>query len=298
MKKGLWRTIMDVALTDVSVLVKGLDENQIERLEQVLIEADFGPAALDVIEELEVDIRRGKLKTEDAMRAWLVEKVMDAINGSPHESSDPVLPVSGLNVILMLGVNGVGKTTQAAKLAFLLQGQGKTVLFAAADTYRAGASEQLQVWADRLNAPCITGSKGGDPAAVAFDAIESASARQMDAVLIDTAGRLHTHSDLMEELRKIVRVVSRRVEGAPHQAYLVLDGTVGQNAIQQGRLFAEAVPLTGLILSKMDGTAKGGAVIPITRELNIPIRFLGVGENLPDLEPFNARKFADQLVGF
>jgi fused signal recognition particle receptor len=297
-KKGLWRTIMDVALTDVSVLVKGLDENQIERLEQVLIEADFGPAALDVIEELEVDIRRGKLKTEDAMRAWLVEKVMDAINGSPHESSDPVLPVSGLNVILMLGVNGVGKTTQAAKLAFLLQGQGKTVLFAAADTYRAGASEQLQVWADRLNAPCITGSKGGDPAAVAFDAIESASARQMDAVLIDTAGRLHTHSDLMEELRKIVRVVSRRVEGAPHQAYLVLDGTVGQNAIQQGRLFAEAVPLTGLILSKMDGTAKGGAVIPITRELNIPIRFLGVGENLPDLEPFNARKFADQLVGF
>jgi fused signal recognition particle receptor len=180
-------------------------------------------------------------------------------------------------VILVFGVNGVGKTTQTAKLAHRLQRAGRRVLLAAADTYRAGAVEQLGIWADRLGVPCVTGQQGGDPAAVAFDAIEAATARGADVVLVDTAGRLHTQGNLMDELRKVVRVVARKRPGAPHEALLVLDGTVGQNALQQGRAFADAVPLTGVIVTKLDGTAKGGAAVAVRRELGVPIRFIGSG---------------------
>ncbi len=200
-------------------------------------------------------------------------------------------------VIVMLGVNGVGKTTQAAKLAHRLVQDGKSVILAAADTFRAGAAEQLSIWAERLGLPAVTGTRGGDPAAVAFDAVESAMARGTDVVIVDTAGRLHTESDLMTELQKIVRVVGRRCEGAPHESFLVLDGTVGQNAIQQGKLFSSAVPVTGLIVTKLDGTAKGGAVVSLQREIGVPVRYLGVGEALDDLVDFEPRRFAERLLG-
>jgi fused signal recognition particle receptor len=199
-------------------------------------------------------------------------------------------------VILMLGVNGVGKTTQTAQLARLLQHQKKSVLLAAADTYRAGATEQLEVWAERLGVPCVTGTQKGDPAAVVFDAIEAADKRGLDVVLVDTAGRLHTQGNLMNELKKVARVAARKVEGAPHESLLVLDGTVGQNAINQGRAFTQAVPVTGLIVTKLDGTARGGAAVTIRRELGVPIRFVGVGEGLDDLEPFDARRYAERIV--
>ncbi len=295
--RGLWRAIRDVALTDVSVLVKGLSHEQIEQLEQVLIEADFGPAAFDLIEELETAVRRGKLKSEAAMREWIVGKIVDALDGAESIEKNLNTNPDGPTVFVMLGVNGVGKTTQAAKLASKLKSEGASVLLAAADTFRAGANEQLQIWADRLNVPCVTGTPGADPAAVAFDAVEAARARNIDVAIVDTAGRLHTHSDLMTELTKIIRVVGRRCDGAPHESFLVLDGTIGQNIIQQGRTFSDAVPVTGLILTKMDGTAKGGAVVQLHRELRIPIRFIGVGEGLDDLEMFDARHFAERLVG-
>jgi fused signal recognition particle receptor len=183
-----------------------------------------------------------------------------------------------------------------AKLAHRLGKQGHSVLLAAADTFRAGASEQLEVWAKRLKLECIAGTPGGDPGAVVFDALDAAVSRGADVVLVDTAGRLHTQRDLLEELKKIVRVVAKRRPGAPHETLLVVDGTVGQNAVQQGRGFGEAVPLTGVIVTKLDGTAKGGAVVQIRRELGVPIRFIGVGEQLDDLEVFDAARFAGRML--
>ena len=203
---------------------------------------------------------------------------------------------TGPTVILIVGVNGTGKTTTAAKLARRLQREGRRVLLAAADTYRAGAIAQLQVWAERIGVPCVAGAPGGDPAAVAFDAIDAAISRGLDTVIIDTAGRLHTQEGLMEELRKVARVAARRLPGAPHETLLVLDGTVGQNAVQQGRLFTQAVSPTGIVVTKLDGSARGGAVTALRRELGLPIRFIGVGEGVDDLEPFDARRFAAQLL--
>jgi len=296
MRGGLWRRIKEVALTDVTVLVRGLDHDTLEQVERVLVEADFGPAAFDITEDLEQKLRRGTLKSTDAVRKWLEERIAEYLSDTPDAGALNLGDGSGPAVMLMLGVNGVGKTTSIAKLAHRLIGQGKSVLLAAADTYRAGATEQLRVWADRLGVQFVAGSQGGDPAAVAFDAIEAATARGVDVALIDTAGRLHTHADLMEELEKIVRVVSRKRPGAPHESFLVLDATVGQNALQQGKTFAEAVPLSGIVLAKLDSTAKGGAVLLVQRELGVPIRFVGVGETLEALEPFSPRRFAQQLL--
>jgi fused signal recognition particle receptor len=294
---GLWQRIKAVALTDVGVLVRGLDRDVMERVERVLLEADFGPATFPLVERLEEAMRRGQLSTEAALRAWLVDAVAAQVrDAGAAEALRVDVDGAGPAVILLLGVNGVGKTTQAAKLAHRLQRSGRHVLLAAADTYRAGGVAQLAIWAQRLGVPCVTGQAGGDPAAVAFDAIDAAAARGADVVLVDTAGRLHTQGNLMDELRKMVRVVARRRPGAPHEALLVLDGTVGQNALAQGRAFAEAVPLTGVIVSKLDGTARGGAVVAVRRELGVPIRFLGVGEGLDDLEPFDAARFAERLV--
>jgi fused signal recognition particle receptor len=295
-KGGLWQRIKRVALTDVSVLVKGLDRETLESVERILVEADFGVTALDLVEQLEDKLRRGELKSAEAVRVWLkqgiVERLSDGSNGSSLNLGDGEGPA----VILALGVNGVGKTTQIAKLAHRLVGEGRSVLLAAADTYRAGAQEQIGVWASRLGLPCVTGLQGGDPAAVAFDAVAAGTARGVGVVLIDTAGRLHTYGDLMEELSKIVRVVGRKREGAPHESLLVLDGTVGQNALQQGRTFAAAVPVTGLVITKLDGTAKGGAVVALHQELGIPIKFLGVGESLGDLEVFDPDVFTERLL--
>lgn len=292
----LWGTIKRVALTDVGVLVKGLDADTVEAIERVLVEADFGEAAFDVVEALEAEMRRGRLKTEGAVRDWLRARLLTFF---PLDDTARDLNLGdghGPAVMLVLGVNGVGKTTFIARLAHRLQGGGQSVLLAAADTFRAGASEQLREWAERLNAPCVTGAERGDPAAVAYDAIDAAKARGAHVVLIDTAGRLHTQRDLMAELTKVHRVVGRRREGAPHESLLVLDGTVGQNALQQGEAFTAALPVTGLVVTKLDGTARGGSVMRLRRELAIPIKFVGVGEGLDDLERFDPERYVDRLL--
>ncbi len=293
---SLWNRIKRIALTDVGALMRGLNADDLEQMERVLIEADYGvTATVELTQALEDEVRRGKLKTEADLKQSLQARLAALLNGS----GDPgaiARAAGGPTVILLVGVNGTGKTTTAAKLAARLQREGRKVLLAAADTYRAGAISQLQIWADRLGIPCVAGSPGGDPAAVAFDAVDAAGSRGRDTVIVDTAGRLHTQEGLMDELRKVVRVVGRRLPGAPHETLLVLDGTVGQNAVQQGRLFAQAVTPTGIIVTKLDGTARGGAVTALRRELNLPIRFLGVGEGLEDLEPFDARRFAEHLL--
>jgi fused signal recognition particle receptor len=295
-KDGLWARIKRIALTDVGALMRGLNADDLEQIERVLIEADFGVSAtVELTQALEDEVRRGKLKTEGDLRQALETRLAAMLDGS----SSPGVIVradGGPTIILVVGVNGTGKTTTVAKLARRLRQEGRKVLLAAADTYRAGAISQLQIWATRLEVPCVAGAPGGDPAAVAFDAIDAAVSRGSDTVLIDTAGRLHTQEGLMDELRKVVRVVGRRLPGAPHETFLVLDGTVGQNAVQQGRLFVEAVNPTGIIVTKLDGSARGGAVTALRRELNLPIRFLGVGESLDDLEPFDPRRFAEHLL--
>lgn len=294
-KLGLWGRLKRVMLTDVGALVRGLKAADLEEMERILLEADFGvPVTLELVEALEAGVRAGTLKTSDDVRAALAERLV-AMLASPGRPGD-LARADGITVILVVGVNGVGKTTSVAKLARRLQQEGRHVLVAAADTYRAGAISQLQVWAERLGVPCVAGAPGGDPAAVAFDALEAAAARGADTVLIDTAGRLHTQEGLMEELRKVTRVVGRKIPGAPHETLLVLDGTVGQNALQQGRLFGAVTSPTGLIVTKLDGSARGGAVAALRRELGLPIRFLGTGEQLGDLEPFEPRAFADRLL--
>jgi fused signal recognition particle receptor len=295
-RQSLWSRIKRIALTDVGALMRGLNADDLERMERVLIEADFGVAAtVELTQVLEDEVRRGKLKTEADLKGALQERLA-AMLGGVEEPGAIARPASGPAVILIVGVNGTGKTTTAAKLARRLQHEGRAVLLAAADTYRAGAIAQLQVWANRLGIPCVAGAPGGDPASVAFDAIDAAVSRGLDTVIIDTAGRLHTQDGLMDELRKINRVIARRLPGAPHETLLILDGTVGQNAIQQGKLFSQAVSPTGIVVTKLDGSARGGAVAALRRELDLPVRFIGLGESLEDLEPFDPERFAENLL--
>jgi fused signal recognition particle receptor len=297
-KPSLWSRLRRLAFTDVNAIIRGLNADDLEQLEQLLIEADFGvPATVELTGGLEDEVRRGSLKTEADLKRALRSRIAAMLAGPVEPGAIYRADGEGPTVVLMVGVNGTGKTTTAAKLARLLTRERRKVLLAAADTYRAGAIAQLQIWADRLGLPCVSGAPGGDPAAVAYDAIDAARSRGADTVIVDTAGRLHTQEGLMEELRKVVRVVSRRVPGAPHETLLVLDGTVGQNALQQGRLFGEAVSPTGIIVTKLDGSARGGAVVALRRELALPIRFVGLGEALDDLEPFDAERFAANLVG-
>ena len=295
-KLGLWGRIKRVMLTDVGALVRGLKAADLEELERTLLEADFGvPATMELVDAMEQGVRAGRLKTSDDLRNALVARLADMLGGL----ADPgriARADAGLTVVLVMGVNGTGKTTTCAKLARRLQREGRRVLLAAADTYRAGAIAQLEVWAERLGIECVSGAPGGDPAAVAFDAIEAAASRGADTVIIDTAGRLHTQEGLMDELRKVTRVIARKVPGAPHETLLVLDGTVGQNALQQGRLFVQAALPTGVVVTKLDGSARGGAVAAVRRELNVPIRFIGLGETLEDLAPFDATAFAERLL--
>ena len=295
-KQGIWSRIKRLAMTDVGALMRGLNASDLEALERLLIESDFGVGtSVELTQALEAEVRAGRLKTEADLRGALASR-LTAMLESPGEPGAVARAASGPTVILVVGVNGVGKTTTVAKLGRRLSREGRRVLLAAADTYRAGAIAQLQQWAERLDLPCVAGAPGGDPAAVAFDAIGAAISRGADTVIIDTAGRLHTQEGLMEELGKVVRVIARKLPGAPHETLLVLDGTVGQNAVQQGRLFTRVVKPTGLIVTKLDGSARGGAVAALRRELDLPIRFIGLGEQPDDLIPFDPARFAENLV--
>jgi len=262
------------------------DAVKLEAVQRLLVEADFGVAATnETVERLS----RADTVDQASLERIVVEQLGPAAAPLARAPAPPT-------VILIFGVNGTGKTTSVAKLAKRLQREGRSVLLAAADTFRAGATEQLKVWADRLGAPFVGASQRGDPAAVAFDAVEAAATRGVDTVLVDTAGRLHTDERLREELKKVVRVVGKRRAGAPHESLLVLDATVGQNAVRQAEVFAAAVPLTGLVITKLDGTAKGGSVVALRRLVPVPIRFLGTGESVEDLELFDPVKFAHRLV--
>jgi fused signal recognition particle receptor len=295
-RKGLWRRLKDIALMDVAVLVRGLDADALERLEERLLAADFGvPATTWLVAEVEVLIRQGKLKTEDNFRAALRERIVAIFDrGAPDRSLRRA--DSPPTVVLLVGVNGVGKTTTMARLARRLSAGGESVLLAAADTFRAGAIEQVREWGSRLDLPVVAGRPEGDPAAVVFDAMEAAAHRGVDWVLADTAGRLHTQADLMDELAKVARVAGARREGAPHETLLCLDATTGQNALAQARTFAARLPVTGLVVCKLDGTARGGVVVAVRKELGVPVKFVGLGEGMDDLEPFDPAAFAEGLL--
>ena len=265
-----------------------------EEAERILLEADFGVAATAEILEQVARVPDGDLQPA------LEQAVARILSAAAPSQSDPgrlARAPEPPSVMLVFGVNGVGKTTTIAKLAHRLEREGRSVLLAAADTFRAGAREQLQIWAERLRVPCVGGTgKVGDPAAVAFDAVAAARARGVDTVLVDTAGRLHTEERLLAELAKVVRVVAKQRPDAPHESLLVLDATVGQNAVHQAQAFAAALPLTGLIVTKLDGTAKGGSVVAVQRAIPVPIRFVGTGEGLEDLAEFDAQSYAKRLV--
>lgn len=295
---GLWSKIKQVALTDVRVLVRGMGRAELDALERTLIESDLGvTASMELVADVTEQVRRGKLVTADDVRTVIENKLASMLE-SPDvpRPGDVQRAAGGPTVILLIGVNGAGKTTAAAKLGRRLTKEGRKVLLVAADTYRAGAVQQLDEWAERIGLPCVRGQGGQDPAAVAFDGIEAAITRGLDTVLVDTAGRLHTQEGLMKELQKVARVVGKRAPGAPHETLLVLDGTAGQNAVQQGKVFSQALPVTGLIITKLDGTARGGTVVALRRELNLPVRFIGTGERPEDLEVFDARRYAKRLL--
>ena len=262
------------------------DDESWERLEEALIRSDVGvPATAELVRRLEARGDVGELG--DAL-AEEVEALFD---------DEPTLALDGKpSVILVVGVNGTGKTTTIGKLASKLREHGRSVLVGAADTFRAAAEEQLEIWAERAGADFVGSARGADPAAVAFDAVEAARARGHDVVIVDTAGRLHTQSNLMAELEKLRRVIESRIEGAPHETLLVVDATTGQNGLQQARLFRDAVGVTGVALTKLDGSARGGVAIAIAVELGLPVKLVGVGEGVDDLRPFDARDYAHALV--
>ena len=266
-----------------------------EEAERIMLEADFGVAATAEILD---QVTRAPVRDGD-FQAALQQAVARLLTAAAPPGGDPGALARASeppSVILVFGVNGVGKTTTIAKLAHRLTRERRSALLAAADTFRAGAGEQLKIWADRLAVPSVGGAGGADPAAVAFDAVAAARARGVDTVLVDTAGRMHTEERLLEELKKVVRVVAKQWPGAPHESLLVLDGTVGQNAVQQARAFAAGLSLTGLVVAKLDGTAKGGSVVAVQRAVPVPIRFIGTGEGLEDLEVFDAQSYAKRLV--
>lgn len=291
-KKGLWKRMVDLALTDVRVAAGGMDHASLEALEERLLAADFGvPATLRLVDRVEALARRGKVRGGDGLRRALEDEIRTIL--VPMEEAELGAADEGTTVYLMVGVNGVGKTTSVAKVANHLVREGKKVMVAAADTFRAGAVEQLSVWAERIGADFIRGQQGGDPAAVAFDAMEAAEARGVDVLLIDTAGRLHTNRGLMAELEKVDRVVRRRMEGAPHETLMVLDATVGQNALRQLQAFNEVVAVSGIVLAKLDSSARGGIVVAIQEEMGIPVKLVGLGEQLEDLATFDADAFVE-----
>ncbi|MBL8858197.1 MAG: signal recognition particle-docking protein FtsY [Planctomycetes bacterium] len=285
------------ALTDgLSGLFRGgrpIDAALLSEIEELLYTSDLGAVAAEITAELARLHKRGEIKGAEDVRATMRSIMLEKVRQEPYEVDFSNKPT----VILVVGVNGSGKTTSIAKLAARFKKQGKSVLLGAGDTFRAAAADQLEIWAQRNGADIVRQKSGADPAAVAYDAVDAAVARGIDVVLIDTAGRLHTQTNLMAELDKIRRVIERRLPGAPHETWLVLDGTNGQNAIQQAKLFTASVQVTGLIVAKLDGTARGGAVFGIKDALDLPVRFIGTGEQLELIEPFQPEAFVDAIVG-
>lgn len=287
------RTALSDGITGLFRGGRPIDQALLDQLEELLYTADLGPVAAEVTTELARLHKRGEVKGEDDVREALRRILFERIRQEDGE----IQLVHKPTVILVVGVNGSGKTTSIAKLAHRFQKQGKKVLLGAGDTFRAAAADQLDIWAQRNGCEIVKQKPGADPAAVAYDAVDAGIARGADVVLIDTAGRLHTQSNLMAELDKVRRVIERRLPGAPHETWLVLDGTNGQNAIQQAKLFTASVAVTGLIVAKLDGTARGGAVFAIQGALGLPVRYIGTGEQLELLEPFDPQAFVDAIVG-
>ena len=290
-KKGLARTREKLGAGFRSVLRIGhkIDRSTIERLEDAMLSADFGPATTTkLIDLIQAGWKKGEIAEEQEIKAYLERHIVALW---PEADRRVCFAESGPTVLLVTGINGSGKTTSVAKLAHLFSGQGKRVILAACDTFRAAAVEQLTIWSKRIDVEIVKHDQGADPGAVAYDACEAAVARNADILLIDTAGRLHTQDHLMRELGKINKVVQRKIPGAPHEVLLVLDATIGQNAVNQARLFSEHVGVTGIFLAKLDGSAKGGVIVSIREQLDVPVKFVGLGEQPSDVEPFDPAIF-------
>ena len=297
-EKGLAKTRAGI-LGRISGVLRGrdrIDENALEDLEQILIEGDIGvETATKIIGDVREKMSRGEVGLEEGIRDLLKQEIVRFVG---QEERQPHIPQDERpHVVLVVGVNGTGKTTTIGKMAYRFRGEGKKVLLACADTFRAAAGEQLEVWGKRVGADIIRQPMGADPASVAFDALDAAVARGVDVLMVDTAGRLHTKVNLMEELKKIQRVLAKRMDTAPHEVLLVLDATTGQNGLSQARLFTDAVGVTGIVLTKLDGTARGGIVVAVCQELAIPVTWVGVGEGLDDLVVFDAEAFAEGMLG-
>ena len=273
---------------------KKIDDELIDELEETLITSDVGMATTEkLIAGLRKGVRRAEINSTDDVKNFFSNQIREILT----EEEGTQVNVAPPRVILMIGVNGAGKTTTIGKLAAYYSSQGKKVMMAAADTFRAGAIDQLEIWAQRTGSAFIKHSEGSNPSSVALDAARSAVAQKMDVLLVDTAGRLQNKFNLMEELKKINRILGKGIHGAPHEVLLVLDATTGQNALRQAELFSQTAGITGIVLTKLDGTAKGGMIIGIKEQLNIPVKWVGVGERPDDLRPFNAKEFADALFG-
>jgi fused signal recognition particle receptor len=298
MKDAVTRTRENLSerIEEVIALSKEIDRATLDDLEATLIGADLGTTTThDVLQNLRDKADRKQIKNADELKRLLKEELLGILTAA---NSQPVQRVDATpEVILIVGVNGTGKTTTIGKLTQVFRSQGKTVLLCAADTFRAAGIEQLEIWGERTGTEVIRTKAGGDPSAVLFDALQAASARQTDYVIVDTAGRLHTKTNLMAELEKMRRTARRIIPGAPHETLLVMDATTGQNGLQQARLFTASAGVTGIVLTKLDGTAKGGVVVAISRELGVPVRYVGVGEKAGDLLPFDAKDFVDSLFG-
>jgi fused signal recognition particle receptor len=304
LKEGLSRTRQGIS-EKIGIAARQnrmIDDQLLDELEEALIMADVGAdTTIQISDNLRERVRTGGFKNASDLSRLLEEEISMVLAKSPSADNDRLFQIpeeKRPHVIMVVGVNGVGKTTTIGKLAYNYRNAGFRVLIGAADTFRAAANEQLEVWAERAGVEIVGQGQGADPAAVAYDTMQAAVARNADVVIIDTAGRLHTKTNLMEELRKISRVMKKIREYAPNEVFLVLDATTGQNAIQQAKEFTQAVEVTGLILTKLDGTAKGGVVIAIANSLNIPVRYIGIGERIDDLQPFDAAEFARALFAF
>ncbi len=296
MKEAVTRTRENLSerIEEVVSFGKEIDRATLDDLEATLLGADLGTTTThEVLEKLREKADRKQIGNADELKRLLKEEILAILNTA---DALPVARVDGTpEVILVVGVNGTGKTTTIGKLAQVLRSEGKTVLLCAADTFRAAAIEQLEIWGQRTGTEVIRTKAGGDPSAVLYDALQAASARHTDYVIVDTAGRLHTKANLMAELEKMRRTAQRIIPGAPHETLLVMDATTGQNGLQQARMFTESAGVTGIVLTKLDGTAKGGVVVAISRELGVPVRYVGVGEKAGDLLPFDPRDFVDSL---